>query len=191
MNAEPGVYVARYGWNRRSGRPVILTLVFVLLIIVLPMPLAARVVTGVFFGGALLFFLGMIATRRVALRVDASGVTLGGYAMRYRSTTSLVPWADIKEITLWRQQMPRGRSMPYVGLTRREGAQSAGRRHGRRAGNMTAPALAPDVDGTATESRPVNLWQLDAQRLAASVAHFAPGIRVVDQDTGQVIGPAG
>jgi hypothetical protein len=32
--------------------------------------------------------------------VDASGVTLGGSPGRYRSTTCLIPWSDIKEIVL-------------------------------------------------------------------------------------------
>ena len=34
----------------------------------------------------------------------------------------------------------------------------------------------------------MNLWRLDVHRLAAAAAHFAPGVRVIDQDTGQVAG---
>jgi hypothetical protein len=55
---------------------------------------------------------------------------------------------------------------------------------------MTARTLTPGVSGdTLLASRAVNLWRLDAHRMAASVAHFAPGVRVIDQDTGQVTGP--
>lgn len=192
MSLERGVYEARYGWNRRSGTLIIVAAVFVLVAIVSPMSLALRVVAIVFFGGGALFFAGSIATRRVAFRADASGVTLGGSPARYQSTTRLVPWADIRQIVLWRQQLPYGRSMLYVGLEHRKGTHPPGGRRGRRASQAAARALAPNVSGdTLMASRAVNMWRLDAHRLAAAVTHFAPGIRVVDQDSGQVIGPAG
>jgi hypothetical protein len=144
----------------------------------------------VFFGGGALVFIASIATRRVALRVDASGVTLGGSPGRYRSTTCLIPWADIREVVLWRQPMPYGRSMRYVGVARRKGARPLAGPRGQRAGKVTARALAPGVSGdTLLASRAVNLWRLDTHRMAAAVAHFAPGVRVIDQGTGQVTGP--
>jgi hypothetical protein len=181
VTAEPGVYVARYGWNRRSGSLIIGAAVFVLLALTVPMSLALRVVTLVFFGGGALVFIASIATRRVALRVDASGVTLGGSPGRYRSTTCLIPW---------RQPMPYGRSMRYVGVARRKGARPLAGPRGQRAGKVTARALAPGVSGdTLLASRAVNLWRLDTHRMAAAVAHFAPGVRVIDQGTGQVTGP--
>jgi hypothetical protein len=34
----------------------------------------------------------------------------------------------------------------------------------------------------------VNLWRLDVHRLAAASAQFAPGVRVIDRDTGHVAG---
>jgi hypothetical protein len=184
--------VARYGLNRRSGTLILGAAVFVLIASTVQMSLAWRIATIVFFGGGGLLLLASIATRRVALRVDASGVTLGGSPGRYESTTSVVPWADIKEVVLWRQRLPYGRSMRYVGLVRRKGAQKLGGRRGRRAGQIAARALTPAVSAdTLMASRAVNLWRLDPRHLAAAVAHFAPGISVVDQDTSQVIGPAG
>jgi hypothetical protein len=87
VSPEPGVYVARYGWNGRSGGLIIGAAVFVLIAVTVPMSLALRVVTLVLFGGGALVFIASIATRRVALRVDARGITLGGSPGRYRSTT--------------------------------------------------------------------------------------------------------
>jgi hypothetical protein len=75
VSAEPGVYVARYGWNRRSGSLIIGAAVFVLVALTVPMSLALRVVVLVFFGGGALVCIANIASRRVALRVDASGIT--------------------------------------------------------------------------------------------------------------------
>ncbi len=185
MTAEPGVYVARYGWNRRSGGLIVGAAVFVLLALTVPMSLPLRVVTLVFFGGGLLVFTASIATRRVALRVDASGVTLGGSPGRYHATTRLIPWTDVKDVVLWRQPMPYGRSMRYIGVARRHGARPLAGRRGRRASKVTARALTPGVSSdTLLASRAVNLWRLDADRLTAAVTHFAPSVRVIDQDTG-------
>jgi len=92
------VYVARYGWNGRSGSLIIGAAVFVLIALTVPMSLALRVFTLVFFGGGALVFIASIATRRVALRVDAGGITLGGSPGRYRSATRLIPWADVREL---------------------------------------------------------------------------------------------
>ena len=189
VSPEPGVYVARYGWNRRSGSLIIGAAVFVLVALTVPMSLALRVVTLVFFGGGALVFIANIASRRVALRVDASGITLGGSPGRYRSTTRLIPWADIREVVLWRQPMPYGRSMRYVAVARRKGAPPLAGRRGQRAGKVTARALTPVSGDTLLASRAANLWRLDTDRMTAAVAHFAPGVRVIDQDTGQVTGP--
>jgi hypothetical protein len=189
VTGEPGVYVARYGWNRRSGSLIVGAAVFVLVALTAPMSLALRVVTLVFFGGGALVFVTSIATRRVALRVDASGVTLGGSPGRYGATTVLIPWADIREIVLWRQPVTYGRSVRYVGVGRRKGTRPLAGRRGQRAARATARALAPGVSGdTLQASRAVNLWHLYTQRMAAAVAHFAPGVRVIDRDTGQAAG---
>ena len=176
--------MARYGWNRRSGSLIIGAAVFVLVALTVPMSLALRVVTLVFFGGGALVFIVNIASRRVALRVDASGITLGGSPGRYRSTTRLIPWADIRDVVLWRQPMPYGRSMRYVAVTRRKGAPPLAGRRGQRAGKVTARTLTPVSGDTLLASRAVNLWRLDADRLTAAVTHFAPSVRVIDQDTG-------
>jgi hypothetical protein len=186
------VYEARYGWNRRSGRLIIMAGVFVVLGVTVPMSLVLRVVTLVFFGGCLLVFIASVASRRVALRVDASGVTLGGSPGRYRATTRLIPWTDIREIVLWRQRLPAGRTMRYVGVARREGTPPLTGPGAQRTSQAVARALTPDISGSLLlASRAVNLWPLDESRLATAVAHFAPGIRVRDQDTGQLVPPAG
>jgi hypothetical protein len=189
VSPEPGVYVARYGWNRRSGSLIIGAAVFVLVALTVPMSLALRVVTLVFFGGGALVFIANIASRRVALRVDASGITLGGSPGRYRSTIRLIPWADVREVVLWRQPMPYGRSMRYVAVARRKGAPPLAGRRGQRAGKVTARALTPVSGDTLLASRAANLWRLDTDRMTAAVAHFASGVRVVDKDAGQLTGP--
>ena len=148
---------------------------------------ASKSAKPVFFGGGALVFIVSIATRRVALKVDARGVTLGGSPGRSRSGERLIPWADIKEIVIWRQPMSYGRSVPCVGVVRRKCAAPLAGRRGRRASRATASALTRGVSGdTLLASRAVNLWRLDGHRLSAAVAHFGPGVRVVDRQRGEV-----
>lgn len=179
MAAESFVYEARYGWSGRTARIVVVGLVFAAAGFALP--LALRIIDIVLFGGGALFFLAVICTRRVAFRVDASGVTLGGTPLRYRSGTRMVPWHDIRKIVLWEQQLPYGNSMRYVGLERRKGAPPLAGRRSQRLSRSAARTLVPDhVSGdTLLASRAVNSWRLDTDRLAAAVAHFAPQVRVV------------
>jgi hypothetical protein len=185
------VYVARYGWNGRSGGLLIGAAVFVLIAVTVPMSLALRVVTLVLFGGGgALVFIASIATRRVALRVDASGITLGGSPGRYRSTTCLIPWAEVREVVLWRQPMPYGRSMRYVAVARHSGAPPLAGRRGRRAARVAARALTPVSGDMLLASRAANLWRLDTDRMTAAapagggrrVRNMSPGANERDQE---------
>src|SRR6266851_10133880 len=108
-----------------------------------------RIFVIVFFGGGASFFLGVICTHRVAFRVDASGVTLGGMPPRYRAQTRLIPWADIEKIILWKQQLPvappaiRGPDAPQGRSTAGQPSRKApGRDHGAGlcAAGLTVPA---------------------------------------------------
>ena len=86
--------------------------------------------------------------------MDSSGVTLGGSPGRYRSATCLIPWADIREVVLWRQPVPYGRSMRYVVVARRKGARPLAGRRGQRADEVTARALTPGVSGDTLREPP-------------------------------------
>ena len=54
---------------------------------------------------------------------------------------------------------------------------------------MTARTLTPVSGDTLLASRAANLWRLDTDRMSTAVAHFAPGVRVIDHDADQVTGP--
>jgi len=85
--------------------------------------------------------------------------------------------------------MPYGRSVRYVAVARHRGAPPLAGRRGQRAGRVTARGLTPVSGDMLLASRAANLWRLDTDRMTAAVAHFAPGVRVVDQDAGQLTGP--
>jgi hypothetical protein len=181
---EPDVYEERYAWNRRTKSVVIGGVVAVAASIGVAMPL---VPTIVLFGGGLLAVLWGLLRRRIALRVDAAGVTLGGSPLRYRATTAVVPWADIVTVVLWRQVLAAGPLMPHLGLQRRPGAAPLAVPAGR-PGPAAAGGLVPDIPtDVLAASRAVDGWRLNRRGLARAVTGFAPGVWVLDHDTGQVV----
>ncbi|MDX2702746.1 hypothetical protein PV350_07760 [Streptomyces sp. PA03-6a] len=181
-NAAPA-YEARYGFDRRTVAVLLAAVVFTS-VLVMPgtgAPPAMRIAGGVLFGGGGLLIAANSLTRKVALRVDATGVLLGGTPLRHRATTVHVPWEDVTAVVLWKQPVPHGHRLPWIGVTRREGAPPLpGAGQGALA-RAAAGALAPVPFDLLMASRQVNGWRLDRRRLAAALEHFAPGVPLVDQ----------
>jgi hypothetical protein len=162
MDPEP--YQVRYEWDRRIWTVVCCAAVVILIPINLPMPLLPTIAL---IGGGLLVVLGCLLYRRVALRVDAAGVTLGGAPLRYRTAATVVPWPDIVAVELWQRILPSGALVPQLGVRRRQ--------------DETPQLTTHAVSG----------FQLDRRALARAVAHHAPHILVLDADTGREISADG
>ena len=191
MMTEPGVYEARYGWNSRSARMLITAVVFVTIALTVPMSLTARLAIGIMFGIAGLVFAATILGRRLAFRVDAQGITLGGAPLPVVLHDTVIPWTEVRAVVLWRQRLPYARSMPFIGIDRRDDAPPLLDRRAQRATGLTARTLAPGI-GTRllSTSRAVNLWRLDESGLATAVALFGPGVPVIHHDPRSVAGRA-
>ncbi|MFC7479653.1 hypothetical protein ACFQX7_05910 [Luedemannella flava] len=144
----------------------------------IPVPAGIAIVFG---GVYLLVRLLHVVTRRVALRVDAAGVTLGVTPPWPASHTAVVPWEDIKEILVWTQDAGRAK-VTYVGLRRRPGSPPlpGSARSGwlKRLNSAFAPGVSPDV---VADSRPATFWPLHVPTLRAAVHQFAPTVPVTDQ----------
>lgn len=158
MDPEP--YQVRYEWDRRIWTVVCCAAVAVLIAINLPMPLLP---TLALIGAGLLVVLGCLLYRRVALRVNAAGVTLGGPPMHYRTAATVVPWPDIVAVELWQRILPSGALVPQLGVRRRQDE---------------TPQLTTHA---------VSSFQLDRRALARAVAGYAPHVPVLDADTGREI----
>lgn len=181
MAREAAVYEERYRWSRRTVSVVAAGVVAVLVAVGVAMPLLPALMLLV--AGVLALLWGAVS-RRVAVRVDARGVTLGGSPLRYRATTLQVPWADITNVLLWQHLLPAGTLVLHLGLQRQQAAAKAG--PAARRGPAAAGGLAPDIPaGVIAASRPVSGWRLDRRGLARAVAAFAPDVWVLDCDTGQ------
>lgn len=191
MAQEARVYEERYRWSRRTMSVVAAGVLAVLVAVGVAMPLLPTLLLLAIGGLALLWG---AASRRVAVRVDAHGITLGGPPLRYRGTTMFVPWADITNVLLWEQLLPPGALVAYLGLQRRSSAtagQSPASRepttsHKPAASHEPAAGLGPDIPADVlAASRQVSGWPLDRRGLARAVAGFAPEVWVLDYDTGQ------
>lgn len=132
----------------------------------LPIAIAVYLSFGV---GGLLYLLDLLL-RRVALRIDNRGITLGGPFYR-RATT--VPWADVAAVVLFRVKL-----VPYLGVELRYGAVPPRRRS---VVSDLASLLVRHIPSSAVENCvAVFGWSLDRDRLVAAVQSFAPSVEIVD-----------
>ncbi|MGW2559112.1 hypothetical protein ACWCXB_07660 [Streptomyces sp. NPDC001514] len=181
-DSKAPVYEARYGFDRRTVAVLAVSALFCAAALIPGADFSWRlqIATLVLFGGGGLLMTAGALTRKVAFRVDESGVLLGGSPLRYRATTVHVPWEDITAVVLWQQRVPHA-TIPWIGVARPEGAPPLpGPGQGRFA-RAVGGALAPVPVDLLMASRAVNGWRLDKGRLAAAVAHFAPGTAIVDR----------
>lgn len=182
MAPEPAVYQERYRWSRRTTSVVAAGVLAILVAVEGDMPLLPILILLI--AGVLALLWGA-AARRVAVRVDARGVTLGGSPLRYRGTTTTVAWADITNVLLWQQILPPSTLVSYLGLERRPAATLDTSSNKGRPELADARGLTPDIpEDVIAASRPISGWRLDRRGLARAVARFAPEVWVLDCDTG-------
>jgi hypothetical protein len=175
------VYEERYRWTRTSVTALALCSAFVLVAIAVPqMPLPLRVLIIACCGCGAFLSVIVPASRKVAFRADASGLTLGGNPLRYKATTRAIPWHQVQRVFLWR----RGPGVRYLSVERPAGApplSSGG------TGKADRPALylAPDpqVPSPALQvgtTRGMQAFSIDDARLSDVIAYYAPGVSIVD-----------
>jgi len=183
MPPEPFVYEARFR-GPKTVRLVIILLAFSAVMLIAPAPLWARIFVIGACGIGLVILLAAGLSRKTALRVDASGVTLCQSPF-FRSASAFYPWADVRRIVLWQYQR-----LDFIGVERRQGApEPTGPFTGpasRAAAGKTAPGVDPQAAMTGVAA---NSWVLDRKRLVEAVAHFAPAVEVADTSTGQLLYP--
>ncbi len=137
---------------------------------------------SVLLGGSYVVMWVVVSLRhRLALQVDERGVTLGA-GQPWRSTHAFVPWADIQAVVLWRQRAGLA-SVRYLGVLRRPGAAALPGSVQNATLRSINAALVPGhlSQDLVADSRPVNFWRLDRQRLAAAIKRFAPHIPFADE----------
>ncbi|MEV8096040.1 hypothetical protein [Kitasatospora sp. NPDC085879] len=175
MDSHPSIYEARYGWHRRSVVGALLSLLPTALAITLHEPTWFIGLIALTTGG-----IGFVATavvassRRVAVRIDHRGVTLGRVPLPTGSRTQTVPWENIEGIRVWHLRM--GDSMrsrgQYISLQRSAGSPPLVGHPDYLRPKTVAAELPP-------ASKKLSWAELDPVRLQAAVTAFAPGVRLV------------
>ncbi|MFD9126735.1 hypothetical protein [Kitasatospora sp. NPDC059571] len=175
MESHSSVYEARYGWYRRSVVAALISLLPLALGLALQLPAWCVVLFSVAFGG-----LGVITTvvvassRRVAVRMDDRGVTLGRVPLPTGSRELSVPWEDIELVRVWQPRIGSSTfpKAQYISLERRAGSPPlTGHPDLFRPSNV-AEELPP-------ASKKLSWCELDPARLQAAVTAFAPEVRLV------------
>jgi hypothetical protein len=187
MDQNPS-YEARHGWTGQTTKVVVFGAIFVALA-ALPiwsgrvrldgilMPAAflpvLRVVDVLLFGSFVVIALWRALTKKVALRVDRSGIAFG----TGEQAGSVIPWAHIHAVEVFTRQVQSGRrttSSPYVGVYRPVGgpevagaASAAGRR-----------TISTPRGELVAVSRGITGVPFRQDHFVAAVNHFAPGIPV-------------
>ena len=152
------VYEARYGFPTDCSRLLGLCTAFALGSLVVPLPWGVRLAEFVIFAvaGVAVTVIGLRATRLAALRADETGLTIGGSVLRYASTTTTVPWKELRAVKIARQSGP-----PHL------------------------PVVTADRKGKAEPvSKPVKGWRLDVKQLGDTMLSLAPAVRLNDQRQG-------
>lgn len=176
------VYEERYHWTRTSVSALAGCSFFVLFGILIPqIPLPLRVVIIACSGCGAFLSVIVPACRKVALRIDANGITLGGSSfLRYKATTRVVPWHEVQRVLLWR----RVPGVRYPGVERPVdapplspgGAGQADRPAFYRAPNPQIPSPTLKVGTT----RGMQAFSVDDARLSEAIAHYAPSVSIVN-----------
>lgn len=158
MPPEPFVYEARFR-GPKTVRMVIILLAFCALVLIAPAPLWARIFVIGACGTGLVILLAVGLSRKTALRVDAGGVRLCQSPF-FRSAVAFYPWADVRQIVLWRYQR-----LDFIGVQRRKGApEPTGPFTGpasRAAARKTAAGVDPQVAMTGSP-RTAGSWTASA-----------------------------
>jgi hypothetical protein len=195
MPGDTPVYVERYRWTPTLALGVAVDLAFVFMAVFFIAPLFIRIPVMAVFGWFAVISVATALSRRIALRVDETGVTFGGGPFRYGATTRSHPWRDIESIILWKRYLPFsiGRWTPfsfgpieYIGLRRRPGAPRM--TEGARA-RADWPGYMTTVKGiVAGAARNIVAFVLDKDRLGQAVVAFGPTVAIND---GAIVGKAG
>ncbi len=181
MPHESLVYEERYRWTRTSTTALAICSVLALLGVVAPAaPLRLHVVLVAIGGSGAFLSVVVPASRKVALRIDASGITLGGNPLRYKATTRVIPWPEVQRVFLWRREP----GVRYLGVERPADAPPLSPRG---AGKADRPAFylsrnpqVPTPTLKVGTTRGMQAFSVDDARLSDAIAHYAPIVGIVN-----------
>ena len=179
MTSHDGqIYQAKYGRTPKHIFSIGFSLVVSVIFLPTAVPAWQKVIVVGVFGGTGVILATLALSRNPSFRVDAAGVTIRPYPLRFR-VTAFYPWQDVAGILIMGLQHSTGQ---YVHIQLRDGAAWLPPSPSTKPRSRKALSLA----GTGVL---VNGWTLHPARLAAAVACFAPGVQVINEATGLAVTP--
>jgi hypothetical protein len=183
MLPDQGLYEERYRLTFPVVRGAAIGLVALIPAIFSHQPLPWLILAAIGFVLPTVPWMLAVASRKIALRADMAGITLGADPLSWpfrRASAVFVPWSEAEAIALYHGGGPFGWRIgddPCIGIQRRQGAPALPR------GNKPAPRC-PLPGVAAGAVRPITAWRLDRDRLAALTAAVAPAIPIIDASAG-------
>ncbi|MEU0539838.1 hypothetical protein ABZ319_08195 [Nocardia sp. NPDC005978] len=99
------IYEERFGFTAKSVLLLVGTAVLTLSAVFVSDRGAVFTISCVaLFGGGFVLILINSLSRKVAIRVDERGITLGGPPLKYEAQTHRVEWNDVAVVSLWRER---------------------------------------------------------------------------------------
>ncbi|MEU0545592.1 hypothetical protein ABZ319_37535 [Nocardia sp. NPDC005978] len=171
------IYQERHGFTVKTVLVLAICLGFTVLMVIAPIDsLVVEAVGLLLFGCGGLLVLANALSRKVALRLDEGGITLGGPPLRYRSATRHVPWAEVESIVLWRQHSAA--ALTWIGVLRHPAAPPL---PGARQLTPTVVALSGAPTPRLLEcAASVNGWKINTPRLSEALRSLAPSVPLID-----------
>ncbi|MCP9620811.1 hypothetical protein FOH10_25660 [Nocardia otitidiscaviarum] len=176
------VYEVRFGFTVQDVSTISVCAGFALVAFLPGCPLLLRIACLGFFGGGGLVYLYQILnltwSRRVALRVDATGITLGeSPILGHRKGIVRVPWCQLTSVAVVTE--PGRHPLTYICVATRDRPSAlpnppASWRDG--VHDFGIPHPSP---GLFTASRRIIGWELNRTRLEQAVKQNAPGVDVL------------
>lgn len=178
--ASQTVYLAKYGWTPKSVLLVIVSAAFTVACFFMwaANPLIAGLGIALFGLGGVAYVVGLLRGK-LALRVDAEGITVGRSPLVRELPGRTVPWADVVSVVLFIQKAS-STTVTYVGVQRREGFDHLPGSPGATALKMSKrllPSIPVDVLATCVA---VNGWRLDEESLAKTIELVTPSVPLLD-----------
>jgi hypothetical protein len=176
---DPHAYEEKYGWNQQAAWTVALLVAVCLYCALIQVaPVWLRILQTCFFGCLALSVAVRVQSGRTAFRADSSGVAIGTWR-----SVRVCDWADVEQIQIRKQLW-----VECVWVHCRPGTAPVRRRRplrpaARRFIQFLAPGSPAAIHAAAPDSLAVVAaygWTLRPGRLAAAVAHYAPGVPVTD-----------
>ncbi|MGV9408486.1 hypothetical protein ACWDOP_01120 [Nocardia sp. NPDC003693] len=173
------IYEERHGFTAKTVLLLVGLAVLTLSSVLLSDGVGFLTIAGIaLFGSGFVMILLNSLSRKVAIRVDQDGITLGGPPLDYQKQTQRVAWNDVAVVALWRDRTGIAGGLK-IGVLRISAPHPETRAQKGMVSFASAITGAPD-ERLLHCTQSVDGWHLDTGALKSALRAFAPHVRFYD-----------